>query len=163
MRDSKTKALGEKLLEGTRVWPERWQGDARDIPIGREIVKAMLPFLKALVASGLAATTLRRHFGNAWLLGGEIVRRASLDPPLRRVQGAHLLLDEVGEEGGPLLHGWATEDEQPSFDATCRRLWRFLRTRHRCGTAYAGQRPTDEPPNKRLHPTARCAIVKRRG
>ncbi len=130
MPDPTNKTVGEKLLAATRDWPDRWQGDARDAPVGREIVEAMLPFLRQLVASGLAPTTLRRHFGSAWLLGGEIVRDASLDPPARTPQGVDLLLEHVGEEGGPLLHGHATEEEQRSFDATCRRLWRFLGGTH---------------------------------
>ena len=126
MVDSTNNTVGEKLLSETRDWPERWQGVARDVPIGREIVKAMLPFLRHLVASGLGPGTLRRHFGNAWLLGGEIVRKASLDPSAKKARGVNLLLEQVGDDGGPLPHGYATEEEQRSFDATCRRLWRFL-------------------------------------
>ena len=127
MADSTTTSLGEKLLAETRDWPQRWQGDARDIPIGREIVKAMLPFLRQVVESGLARRTLLRHFGNAWLLGGEIVSRASFDSPGRKTRGEDLLLEHVADDGGPLLHGHATEEEQRSFDTTCRQLSRFLR------------------------------------
>jgi hypothetical protein len=130
MVDSTNNTVGEKLLAETRDWPERWQGVGRDVPLGREIAKAMLLFLRHLVASGLAPSTLRRHFGNAWLLGGEIVRKASLDPPALTARGVNLLLEQVGDDGGPLLHGYATEEEQRSFDATCRRLWRFLGGKH---------------------------------
>jgi hypothetical protein len=130
MRGPTDKALGERLLSETTDWPRRWQRDRHDLPVAREIVKAMLPFLKALVASGRGATTLRRHFTNAWLLGGEVVGRASLDPSLRRMPGARLVLEHIDEEGGPLLHGGATEEEQRSFDATCRQLHRFLGGEH---------------------------------
>jgi hypothetical protein len=49
-------------------------GDEGDLPLGRAALAAMLPFLESLVAKELANTTVRRHFGNAWLLGGEIIR-----------------------------------------------------------------------------------------
>lgn len=100
-------------------------GDEQDIPLGEAVVAAMLPFLESLAAKG-SVTTLRRHFSNAWLLGGEIVRRAYLSPSVRKLKNKKLLLEFVDEEGGPLLHGYATEAEQRDFDGTCRKLWRFL-------------------------------------
>jgi hypothetical protein len=128
MTDSRTNTLGKRLLGDTSGWPGAWQGDAEDIPLGRALVQAMLPFLQDLVASGAATTTLRRHFGNAWVLGGHIVRQASLDPPMRRTRAINLLLEEVGDDGGALISGFLTEEEQRSFDSTCRRLSRFLRS-----------------------------------
>jgi len=107
-------------------WPDRWKGESRDVPLGEEIVRAVRPFLEALVSSELADSTVRRHVDNIWLLGGEIVRQASLDSAVRRLKGRELLLRLVDEEGGPLLHGGATEQEQRSFDGTCRKLVEFL-------------------------------------
>lgn len=96
------------------------------MPLGKEIVRAVGLFLEALVSSELAESTVRRHVDNIWLLGGEIVRRAWLDPVIRRLEGRDLLLRFVDEEGGPLLHGGATEQEQRTFDGTCRKLVEFL-------------------------------------
>ncbi|SRR5258707_14557887 len=126
MGRSSSQALGTKLLADTAEWPERWMGDEGDLPLGRAALAAMLPFLESLVAKEYAASTLRRHFGNAWLLGGEIIRSTFVNPSVRKLRGKKLLLAFVGEDGGPLLHGYATEDEQNEFDATCRKLRRFL-------------------------------------
>ena len=115
-------ARADKFLADIRDWPDRWKGESRDVPLGGKIVRAVRPFLEALVSSELADSTVRRHVDNIWLLGGEIVRLASLDSAIRRLKGRELVLRFVDEEGGPLLHGGATEQEQRSFDGTCRKL-----------------------------------------
>ncbi len=120
--------VGERLVAEMAEWPEHWRFDDGDVPLGRAIVAAMTPFLEQLASGDAAETSLRRHFGNAWLLGGEIVRAAHMDPAIRRLKGRQLLLRFVDEEGGPLLSGHSGESEQQSFDATCRKLWRSTRT-----------------------------------
>jgi hypothetical protein len=60
-----------------------------------------------------------------WLLGGEIIRDVNEEPRLRKVAAEQLVLNVIYEDGGPLIHnGW--EDEQRSFDSTCRKFYRFL-------------------------------------
>jgi hypothetical protein len=62
-----------------------------------------------------------------WALGGEFIRNLHFDPSLRNtpVDQALRLPRRMIEYGGPLLyHGG--EDEQRSFDSTCRKLRRFL-------------------------------------
>jgi hypothetical protein len=62
---------------------------------------------------------------NLWILGGEIIRDLNEDPSLRKVPIEQLLRKVAGEDSGPLIHnGW--EDEQRSFDSTCRKFHRFL-------------------------------------
>lgn len=126
MTEDAAPARSARFLADIRDWPDRWKGDRRDVPLGEEIVRAVRPFLEVLVSSELADSTVRRHVDNIWLLGGEIVRQAWLDPAVRRLTGRELLLGLVDEEGGPLLHGGATEQEQRSFDGTCRKLFKFL-------------------------------------
>jgi hypothetical protein len=47
------------------------------------------------------------------------------EPRLRKVAAEQLVLNVIYEDGGPLIHnGW--EDEQRSFDSTCRKFYRFL-------------------------------------
>jgi hypothetical protein len=121
-----SRALGQKLLARIDEWPESWSHEAIDETFGRELIRALHPFLASLASSTLAKTTLRRHFGNSWLLGGEIVRAASQDPVLLRLEGPELLLRLVDEEGGPILSGDASEAEQRSFDSTCRKVFKFL-------------------------------------
>ena len=59
------------------------------------------------------------------MLGGEIIRDLHYDPGLRKVAVERLLRDVVHADGGPLLHH-GSEEEQRSFNSTCRKLHRFL-------------------------------------
>jgi hypothetical protein len=90
------------------------------------MVEYFKPFLRDLLTLGLSRTTLRRHRNNIWVLGGEVVRRLQMDSRLRRRPVEQVVLDLIGEDGGPLLSHHESEAEQRAFDATCRRLFRFL-------------------------------------
>ena len=106
-------------------WPERWMGVEEDLPPGRRLVECFMPFLLHLAGSGLSRRTIQRHVDNMWLLGGEIIRDLNEDPSLRKVAAEQLIRNVIHEDGGPLIHnGW--EDEQRSFDSTCRKFHRFL-------------------------------------
>jgi hypothetical protein len=60
-----------------------------------------------------------------WLLGGEIIRDVNENHSLRKVSAETLVRNVIHEDGGPLIHnGW--EDEQRTFDSTCRKFHRFL-------------------------------------
>jgi hypothetical protein len=106
-------------------WPERWMGEENDLPPGRRLVEYFLPFLLHLAKSGLSKRTIQNHVDNTWLLGGEIIRDVNEEPSLRKLAAEQLVRKVVHEDGGPLIHnGW--EDEQRSFDSTCRKFYRFL-------------------------------------
>jgi len=106
-------------------WPERWMGEEQDLPPGRRLVEYFLPFLLHLAQSGLSKRTIQNHVDNMWLLGGEIIRDVNEEPRLRKVAAEQLVGNVIHEDGGPLIHnGW--EDEQRSFDSTCRKFHRFL-------------------------------------
>lgn len=110
---------------GLSEWPERWMGEEADLPPGRQLVAAFIPFLLHLATSGLARRTIQRHVDNLWVLGGEIVRDLNEEPAPRKVPVDKLIDKVVHPDGGPLIHnGW--EDEQRSFDSTCRKFHRFL-------------------------------------
>ena len=47
------------------------------------------------------------------------------EPSLRRIAVDRLLRDVIHADGGPLIHN-GSEDEQRSFDSTCRKFHRFL-------------------------------------
>jgi hypothetical protein len=115
----------EKLRKDMERWPRTWAGVDSDILIGQEIVHAMRPFLLAMVEDKLASSTINRHMGNLWLLGGEIISRLQIDPELKALAGKKLILRFVDEEGGLLSKHLATEEEQETFDGTCRKLYRF--------------------------------------
>jgi hypothetical protein len=105
-------------------------GEERDLPPGRRLVECFTLFLVDLAASGLSTRTIRKHVDNLWILGGEIIRDLNETPSLRRKDVEHLLFDVLDDEGGPLIHN-GSEDEQRSFDSTCRKFHRFLTQSHR--------------------------------
>jgi hypothetical protein len=101
-------------------------GWEKDLPPGEALVASFRPFLEQLVASGLSRRTIRKHVDNLWLLGGEIIRDLNESPSLRKVPVERLLSNVLHEDGGPLIHNYHSEDQQQSFDSTCRKLRRFL-------------------------------------
>ena len=107
-------------------WPARWAYEARDIPPGLRIVQCFKPFLRDMLARPLSRKTKHLHRDNIWVLGGEVIRRLQIDGGLRRRPVEQVVLDLIGDDGGPLLSQGQSEAEQRSFDATCRKLFRFL-------------------------------------
>jgi hypothetical protein len=99
-------------------------GLEKDLPPGEQLVRLFRPFLEHLAASNLSPRTIQKHVDNLWALGGEFIRVLHNDPPLRR-RPVNQVLSKMIESGGPLLyHGG--EDQQRSFDSTCRKFRRFL-------------------------------------
>jgi hypothetical protein len=102
-------------------------GMDKDLPPGENLVACFRPFLDALVASDLSPKTIQKHVDNLWALGGEIIRDLHADPSLRRKTIEQILVDRIDDEGGPLVYAMESEeDQQRSFDSTCRKLHRFL-------------------------------------
>jgi len=100
-------------------------GEEKDLPPGRRLVAYFLPFLVQLTESGLSKRTIQNHVDNMWLLGGEIIRDVNGEPRLRKSSAEQLVRGVIHEHGGPMIHnGW--EDEQRSFDSTCRKFYRFI-------------------------------------
>ncbi len=106
-------------------WARSWMGLEKDLPPGEALVACFRPFIEHLASSGLAPRTIRRHVGNLWLLGGEIIRDLNYDPSLRKKTAEQLLRHAVYDDGGPLIHN-GSEEDQRCLDATCRKLHRFL-------------------------------------
>ena len=97
------------------------------MPPGEKIVEYFTPFLRHLLHSNLSRTTLRKHRDNLWALGGEIISRLHETPTLRKQPMADVVFSALGDDGGPLLSHHQSEEEQRSFDSTCRKFWRFLK------------------------------------
>jgi len=105
-------------------WPRSWMGLDKDLPPGEQLVTLFRPFLEHLAQSNLSPKTIQKHIDNMWVLGGEFIRYLHNDPSLRRRPVDQVLFKMI-EFGGPLLyHGG--EDQQTSFDSTCRKFRRFL-------------------------------------
>lgn len=108
-------------------WPRSWMGAEKDLPPGEQLLTLLRPFLEHLAASDLTPKTIQKHVDNVWALGGEFIRELHNDASLRR-KPVDLVLGQMIEYSGPLLyHGYhGDEDQQRSFDSTCRKLRRFL-------------------------------------
>jgi hypothetical protein len=99
-------------------------GLEKDRPPGEQLLVLFRPFLEHLAASGLSPKTIQKHVDNMWVLGGEFIRDLHSDSSLRK-KPVDRVLSQMIEYGGPLLyHGG--EEQQTSFDSTCRRFRRFL-------------------------------------
>jgi hypothetical protein len=99
-------------------------GLEEDLPPGQQLLTLFRPFLEHLAASNLSPKTIQKHVDNMWALGGEFIRDLHSDTSLRK-KPAEQIIRQLIEYGGPLLyHG--DEDQQRSFDSTCRKFWRFL-------------------------------------
>jgi hypothetical protein len=99
-------------------------GLEKDLPPGEQLLTLLRPFLEHLAASDLSPKTIQKHVDNIWALGGEFIRDLHSDSSLRKKPVEQILLQMI-EYGGPLLyHGG--EDQQRSFDSTCRKFRRFL-------------------------------------
>ena len=116
------------------TWPTSWCGQGRDVIAGEQIVAVFTPFLLALLAQGLSRKTRNLHRDNLWLLGGEIIGNINDTPKLRKRAVKELIIEAVAGDEGPLIHGGFCEQEQRSFDSTCKKLNRFL-------AAYADDNP----------------------
>jgi hypothetical protein len=111
------------------TWPASWCGEERDVIPGEAIVAVFTPFLLELLAQGLSRKTRNLHRDNLWLLGGEIIRDLNDTPKLRKRPVADLIREVIANDEGPLIHGGFSEQEQRSFDSTCKKLNRFLAAR----------------------------------
>jgi hypothetical protein len=100
-------------------------GWEKDLPPGEKLVACFRPFLEHLVSSDLSPKTIQKHVDNLWVLGGEIIRDLNETPSLRKAPMERLLSDLI-EDGGPLLYHCDSEEQQRSFESTCRKFQRFL-------------------------------------
>jgi hypothetical protein len=101
-------------------------GMEKDLPPGEQLLALFRPFLEYLAASDLSPKTIQKHVDNLWVLGGEIIRDLNETPSLRKKNIEQILFDVLDDDGGPLIYGVSSEQQQRSFDSTCRKFHRFL-------------------------------------
>jgi hypothetical protein len=117
----------ERYCRGLNDWPRAWMGWEKDVPPGEKLVACFRPFLEYLVAcADLSPKTIQKHVDNLWVLGGEIIRDLNETPSLREKTIEQILFEVIDDEGGPLIYGVSSEQQQRSFDSTCRKFQRFL-------------------------------------
>ncbi|WP_454743881.1 hypothetical protein [Cupriavidus necator] len=115
-----------RYVPDLKDWPASWRFDNEDIPSGQAIVEVFTPFLQHLLAQGYARKTLYRHRENLWILGGHLIEVRYEDKHAAAMDASALVLSQIHEYGGPLITRHLSEDAQSSFDATCKKLYRFL-------------------------------------
>jgi len=115
----------EHYCRNLNGWPRSWTGLEKDLPPGEQLVALFRPFLEYLATSGLALKTIQKHVDDMWALGGEFIRDLHNDPSLRK-KPVDRVLSRMIEYGGPVLYHAGAEDQQRSFDSTCRKFRRFL-------------------------------------
>ena len=108
-------------------WPDSWAMTSEDKPYGCELLNAFAPFCQHLIASGLTRKTIRRHMGYLWLLGGELIEEINEREESRGKPAMQLIMDNIDDEGGPYSRHFESEAEMRSFDATCRKFYKFLK------------------------------------
>jgi hypothetical protein len=118
----------EDIFPDFTGWPERWRGSKRDVPYGEGLLDVMRSFILQLISKGLKKKTIRIHMDNLWLLGGEVIRDVYENdqydvPPLKKLR------ESVDSSGGPYCRHIDSEPAMNSFDATCRKLHKFLETK----------------------------------
>src|ERR1700721_2157267 len=85
-------------------WPERWMGEEKDLPVGRQLVEYFTPFLVHLAEPGCSKRTIQNHVDNMWLLGGEIIRDVNEEPRLRKRSAEQLVRNVTPEDAAPRTH-----------------------------------------------------------
>jgi hypothetical protein len=115
----------ERYVPDLQNWPASWRFEDEDIPFGQALVKVFTPFLQHLLTHGYARKTLLRHRDHLWMLGGHLIEIRHVDPDSAAMDARTLVLNQIHEFGGPLSRH-LSEHEQNAFDATCKKLYRFL-------------------------------------
>lgn len=107
-------------------WPASWRFEDEDIPPGQALVEVFTPFLQHLLAQGYARKTLNRHRDHLWMLGGHLIEVRHENPDASTMDAHMLVLNQIDQYGGPLISRHLDEEAQSAFDATCKKLYRFL-------------------------------------
>ena len=115
----------EHYCRDLNSWPRSWMGLEQDLPPGEQLLGLFRPFLEHLAMSNLTPKTIQKHVDNIWALGGEYITELNYTPSLRKMPTEKVLADMI-KDGGPLLHHRDSEEQQRSFEATCRKLWKYL-------------------------------------
>jgi hypothetical protein len=110
-------------------WPNAWRVEPADLARGKVIVDLFKVFLIDQLKLSRSRKTLRVHRDNLHALGGQIIRQWHQHPHARKRGILRMLLDAIGDDGGPILYPSRSEADQRSFDSTCRLLHRFTSMR----------------------------------
>jgi gamma-glutamyl-gamma-aminobutyrate hydrolase PuuD len=108
-------------------WPQTWQGVEEDVPYGEGIVKNVIPFIEEMKSRNMSVKTINEHIDNLWMLGGYLIHQLHYYEEKRKFPSLDLIRESIGSDGGPLISDF-TEYQQDRFDATCRKLHKYLKS-----------------------------------
>lgn len=114
-----------KEHENVKVWPKSWSYDRASEEFGERLLTVMMPFIEAVLVQGYTKRTIDRYLEYLFLLGGEMVSMMAVDEEYERDAG-EVLLENIDDEGGPLCRHLHSDVQQNQYDATCRKLYRFM-------------------------------------
>lgn len=128
-KKQKTEFQGQaaSTLRKCDAWPKAWMGVDADVPYGQRLVEAMQPFIESLIAANLSTRVIKKHLDNLWLLGGEIIRDVNTHEDYEESTPDDKLWHAIGCHEGLYCRHLHTASEQQSYDATCGKLYRFLK------------------------------------
>jgi len=106
-------------------WSRSWQGVKEDISYGDELVKIFKPFIDSLKIQKLSPKSINSHIDNLWRLGGHIISQLNYYDENRQVPPYQMVINCIDTGDGPLIHEFS-DYQQERFDATCRKLYKFL-------------------------------------
>ena len=117
------------ICEDIDQWPQSWAGFPHDVPVGDKLVELFKDFLNQQIDNGRAKSTIKRHADYLWVLGGEIIREIcndDEDDDAYSLSGKTLLLQYIGDEGGPYWADAPNEQELVAYDSVCRLLYKWM-------------------------------------
>jgi hypothetical protein len=110
-------------------WPTAWRVEPDDLARGKLMVDLFKVFLTHQLQLARSRKTLRVHRDNLHALGGQMIRIWHEKPHLRKRGILRMLLEAIGDDGGPIIYQTLSETDQRSFDSTCKLLHRFTTLR----------------------------------
>lgn len=116
-----------KIIEEINGWVKSWMIETEDIHIGGELEEVFKAFMLSPEITKLTDRTVKKHLENLFILGGQIISNINIDNDLRRKNGIDLLMESIDEDGGPYTSHIESESELRSFDATCKKLYKFMK------------------------------------
>ena len=116
--------MNKVILDKIDNWPNSWKICNQDIAYGNKLVKLMKPFIIELLET-YTSRTVKKHIDNLWLLGGFTIDRINRNEKYRNTEPCLLLPAFIDSIDGPLIHD-LSEEEQKSFDSTCRKFYKHL-------------------------------------
>lgn len=115
---------------GIEDWPDSWHGIEEDISYGKKLIKIFIPFIEDMKSKGLSNRTINEHIDNLWMLGGSIIKDLHYYEDQRKIPPLEKIKECIDCGEGPLIHDFS-EHDQRRFDATCRKLNKFLFKRNK--------------------------------